>query len=406
MRVLMVNAFHWPKGGVERTLFDETRWLGTLGHEVNAFATRDSRNLPSPLERHFAPRADFGEDTPAWKQLPQLPRAIWSAPAAGALAGLLAEWRPDVAHVHAPSRDLTPSVLAELARARVPTVMTLHDFKPWCTNRVLFALGAPCQRCQGGKHWHAITTGCVQHSRLKSLVGAVEAYSHDRRHAYASVRRFLAPSHFVREKVVELGADPARVHVLVHGVEAPAAGPAPADLPPRFALFAGRLSEEKGVRLLPELAKRIVDAMPLLVAGGGPEEQRLLRMTRTSNLRLLGHLSPEALAAVRSRATMVLVPSLFPETFGYAVAEAQLEARVVVASRIGALPELVRHEATGLLVEPGKGASAWHDAIMRVLQDPAAEAWGRAAREQALREHAPAAHASALVAHYEAAIRG
>ena len=109
MRVLMVNAFHWLKGGVERTLFDETRWLRAAGHEVAAFATADRRNLPSPLEQHFAPAADFGEDTPAWKQLPQLARAIWSAPAAHALAGLLAEWRPDVAHVHAPSRYLTPS---------------------------------------------------------------------------------------------------------------------------------------------------------------------------------------------------------------------------------------------------------------------------------------------------------
>lgn len=403
MRVLMLNAFHWLKGGVERTMFDETRWLEAAGHEVGAFAIHHPRNAPSPFARHFAPAADYGEETPAWRQLPQLPRAIWSAPAARALAGLLAEWRPDVAHVHAPSRYLTPSVIAELARARVPAVMTLHDFKPWCTNRVLFALGAPCQRCRGGHHWHAVQTGCVQHSRAKSLVGAIEAYTHDRRRAYASVRRFLAPSRFVRDKAVELGADATRVQVLVHGVEMPAPGTPPADLPPRFALFAGRLSEEKGVRLLPALARAIAP-VPLLVAGGGPMEG-WLRSHAGPGLRLLGHLGSEALAAVRSRAAAVFVPSLFPETFGYAVAEAQLESRVVVASDLGALPELVRHEVTGLLVRPGDEA-AWSAAVRRALADPAVPAWGDAARQQARRELAPGIHARGLVAAYEGAIRG
>lgn len=402
MRVLMLNAFHWLKGGVERTLFDETRWLEAAGHQVAAFASHHPRNVPSAHARHFAPAADFGEETPAWRQLPQLGRAIWSAPAARALAGLLAEWRPDVAHVHAPSRYLTPSVLAELSRAGVPMVMTLHDFKPWCTNRVLFARGAPCERCRGGAHWHAVTTGCVQHSRLKSLVGAVEAYTHDRRRAYAGVKRWIAPSRFVRDKAVELGADAARVALLAHGVEADRPGTAPAGLPERFALYAGRLSEEKGVHLLPAIARAIAP-VPLLVAGGGPLEP-WLRAQAQDSLRLLGHLASDALAAVRSRAAVVLVPSLFPETFGYAVAEAQLDARVVVASRIGALTELVENERTGLLVA-ARDETAWAAAAQRALADPAAAGWGEAARERARSEFDPGRHTRGLVAVYEEALR-
>jgi glycosyltransferase involved in cell wall biosynthesis len=99
------------------------------------------------------------------------------------------------------------------------------------------------------------------------------------------------------------------------------------------------------------------------------------------------------------------VPSLFPETFGYAVAEAQLEARVVVASRIGAVGELVQHEVTGLLVAPGDEAE-WTAATRRALEDPAAAGWGAAARESARRALAPSTHTSGLVAAYEAAIRG
>jgi glycosyltransferase involved in cell wall biosynthesis len=405
MRVLMLNAFHWLKGGVERTVFDETAWLERAGHDVAHFAIRDPRNLPSPLAEHFAPAADYSESTPAWRQLSQLPRAIWSAPAERALAGLLAAWRPDVAHVHAPSRYLTPSVIGGLERAGIPTVMTLHDFKPWCTNRVLFARGEVCTRCQGGHHWHAVTTGCVQRSRLKSLVGALEAYDHDRRGAYRPVRRWIAPSRFVSEQSIALGADAARVRVVAHGVEAaaPAAAGVP-ELPERFVLYAGRLSEEKGVRLLPALARGITPT-PLVIAGGGPLAGELAAHAGTG-VRALGHLDAHALAHVRASAAAVVVPSQFPETFGYAVAEAQLDARPVVASRIGALTELVEHEVTGLLVPPGD-ANALVAATRRVLAEPErARGWGESARARARERFDPGAHTSGLLAVYDEAMRG
>ena len=405
MRVLMLNAFHWLKGGVERTVFDETAWLERAGHEVAHFAIRDPHNLPSPFADHFAPAADYSETTPAWRQLAQLPRAIWSAPAARALAGLLRAWQPDVAHVHAPSRYLTPSVIEGLERARVPVVMTLHDFKPWCTNRVLFARGEMCVRCKGGHHWHAVAVGCVQRSRLKSLVGAIEAYDHDRRGAYRPVRRWIAPSRFVREQSVALGADAARVRLLAHGVEAPVPGAAGVpELPERFALYAGRLSEEKGVRLLPALARGIAPT-PLVVAGGGPLAGWLADQAN-AGVRLLGHLGPHVLAAVRARAGAVVVPSLFPETFGYAVAEAQLDARAVIASRIGALGELVEHEVTGLLVPPGDDA-ALVAAARRTLAEPErARGWGEAARARARQAFDPDTHTRGLIAIYEEALRG
>jgi hypothetical protein len=96
---------------------------------------------------------------------------------------------PEIAHLHAPSRYLTPSILRPLERAGVPTVMTVHDFKPWCTNRIMFAHDAPCERCRGGSHWHALANGCVQGSRLKSAVGTIEAYTHDAIHAATAMLR-------------------------------------------------------------------------------------------------------------------------------------------------------------------------------------------------------------------------
>lgn len=402
MRVLLVNAFHYLKGGVERTYLDESRWLAAAGHEVAHFATRHPENEPSPTAAHFAPAADFTEGGSAMAQIAQLPRVLWSAPAAAAMRRLLAEWKPDVAHLHAPSRHLTPSILGPLEKAGVPVVMTLHDFKPWCTNRILYAHGEVCERCRGGTHWHALTTACVQDSRARSAVGMLEAYLHDALHAYRSVRRWIAPSRWVYAKARSFGVDDALLRVLSHGVEPPRGGAAPPPgTPERYAFFAGRLSAEKGVRLLPGIAAAIAP-VPLVVAGEGPlgawlHEQGL------ANVRLVGHLPDAALAGLRARASVVVAPSLFVEHFGYSVAEALLDARPVVAARIGALPELVEHEVSGLLAAPGDGA-ALASAVKRALDDPAAAAWGEAGRERVRRVGDPRQHLGGLLAVYAEAI--
>ncbi len=403
MRVLLVNAFHYLRGGVERTCLDESRWLAAAGHEVAHFAIRDPRNLPSPTAAHFAPPADFGEEVPALRQLAQLPRALWSRPAAAAMERLLAAFQPEVAHVHAPSRYLTPSVLRPLERARVPLVMTLHDYKPWCTNRILFARGAPCERCRGGTHWHALTTGCVQGSHLKSAVAMAEAYLHDGIGAYRAVRLWIAPSRFVAEKAASLGLDRARLRVLGHGVERTAPGAPPSALPAeRFVLFAGRLTVDKGVQLLPRIAASIAPA-PIVVAGDGPLSSWLARRGGPG-VRQLGHLSSESLAAVMSRASAVIVPSLFYETFGYAVAEPMAEARTVVAARIGALPELVEHEVTGLLAGPGD-ADEFAALTMRALYEPGAAKLGENARGRIEVLGDPRRHVEGLLAIYREAMR-
>jgi len=410
VRVLLVNAFHYLKGGVERTYLDESRWLERAGHEVGHFAIRDPRNLPSPTAEYFAPPADFGEGAPLGRQLVQLPHTIWSMPAAESMERLLAAFRPDVAHVHAPSRYLTPSVLRPLEAARVPVVMTLHDFKPWCTNRILFAKGAPCERCRGGAHWHAVETGCVQGSRVKSAIGSVEAYLHDAVNAYRNVRLWIAPSRFVYEKAMSFGLAPDVLRILRHGVQAPepvvpAAGDGPQraplavpDVP--YVFFSGRLSLEKGVKLLPGVAAAI-GAAPLLIAGEGPLVRFLEgEAGQHGNMRLLGHLSDADLASLRSHAAAVVVPSLFYEHFCYAAAEAQLDGRVVVASRIGAIPELVDHEVTGLLAEPGNGEQI-AAAVRRALDDPAAKTWAEAGRRRVAEEAEPARHVAGLMRIYE-----
>jgi len=404
MRVLQVNAFHYLRGGVERTYLDESRWLAAAGHEVAHLATRDPRNLPSPTARHFAPGADYGERVGAAEQPSRWTRVLWSWPAAAAMRRVIAEFKPDIAHLHAPSRYLTPSILRPLEAAQVPVVMTLHDFKPWCTNRLFFAHGVPCERCKGGRHVHALLEGCVQGSRVKSAAGMVEAYLHDALDAYRAVRLWIAPSCFVRDKAIEHGVAPARLRVLRHGVEAVASQHAAIEVPEGpYALYAGRFTVEKGVRLLPGIAARIAP-VPLVLVGDGPLWGEIEAAARTTpNLRPLGYRSDEELATLRARAAAVVVPSCFYEHFCYTAAEAMLEARPVAAARIGAIPELIEHEVTGLLATPGD-ADALGAALKRALEEPAATRWAVAARTRIQAMGDPMRHLEGLLTIYREAI--
>jgi glycosyltransferase involved in cell wall biosynthesis len=210
------------------------------------------------------------------------------------------------------------------------------------------------------------------------------------------------------EKAIEMGADGSRVRLLRHGVERAAdstEAPARLDFGERYALYAGRLSAEKGVRLLPSLAMRLAP-VPVMVAGAGPLAGWLSTQASTvGNLRLLGHRDAVELRALLAGAAAVLVPSLFYETFCYAAAEALLEARPVVASRLGAIPELVEHEVTGLLVPPGD-AHALAEAVHRALEEPMARAWAIEGHNRVERLGEPWSHVAGLVSIYREAIAG
>jgi len=269
----------------------------------------------------------------------------------------------------------------------------------------MFAHGAPCERCKGGRHVNAFYTGCVQDSRAKSAVGAVEAYVHDALGVYRAVDHWIAPSRFVRDKVAEHGLDPARVTVIPHALArpapAPGAGPAPVPAGEPFVLYAGRLSVEKGVRLLPAVAMRLMP-VPLVIAGSGPLADWVRDQAASlPNMRLIGQLGRADLEGLLARASVALVPSLSYETFCYAAAEALLAGTPVVASRIGAIPELMVDEA-GVLV-PSDDAHALAEACERVLADPGARARAAAGRAHVEALTDPARHLRALLDVFERA---
>lgn len=151
-----------------------------------------------------------------------------------------------------------------------------------------------------------------------------------------------------------------------------------------FVLFAGRLTEAKGVAVLAQAWPRVRDAATLVVAGDGPLRGEL---DRVPGVRVLGALAREQLVIADAAAAMVLVPSIptprFLEPWGLVCNEAMYQGTPVIATTaVGAAAGgLVRDEETGLVIAPGD-AAALAAAIDRLLADPGLrERLGRAGRD-------------------------
>jgi glycosyltransferase involved in cell wall biosynthesis len=382
VKVLMVNTYHYRRAGAEVHALDLAEHLRQHGHEVRFFSMRHPDNIESEDSKYWVPEIDYrvlnAAKSPAnaWRVLS---RAIYSVPTRKALARMLDDWRPDVAHLHNIHHHLTPSIVVELNARAVPVVWTLHDYKLICPNQGLETHGALCERCKGGRFMQCTVQKCKKDSRSASFVATLEAEAHRFLRLRDRVASFIAPSAFLRGKFIEFGWPPDKLVHMANFNNLPLA--AEVEMPEgRRVLFAGQLEWEKGVLTLLDALEHVA-GVRLDIAGDGPLrgqiEARVAALgAGDAEVHVHGHVSKDVLGGLIDAARVVAVPSQWYENSPYSVIEAFAHARPVVASRIGGLPELVVDGVNGAVVEPGD-ADGFARAILRLLDDP--ESWRRCA---------------------------
>src|SRR5581483_9427331 len=281
-------------------------------------------------------------------------RALWASAAAADVRRTVAEWRPDVVHVHNVFPTLSPLVVREAAR-HVPVVLTLHNYRQLCIAGTLVRDGRICESCVGRSPAQGVLHACYRGDPLASLVVGTSIALHRAAGSYAGVALYLAVSEFVRSKHVEAGF-PARAILVKPNFAWPAArrtGPG------GYFLFLGRLAREKGLGDL-LAAWRTIEA-PLVVAGDGP--QRLeLEAAAPRNFGFRGSVSPDEVPGLLRGARALVVPSRWYEGAPRVVIEAYAAGVPVIASRLGGLAQTVDDGVSGVLVAPGD-AGGWRRAV-------------------------------------------
>ncbi len=244
--------------------------------------------------------------------------------------------RARVVHAH----NLNPSfgwkALAAARQAGAKVVLHLHQYRLVCAVGVCFTRDRECTRCHGRNTLPGVLLGC-RGSRAEALAYGAGLALWQRRLA-AQVDAFVVPSRFALDRLHALGAPVPGAYIVPQVVrEFGSLSLAPAGT---YALVTSRLSPEKGIDIAVESCR--IAGVPLVVAGDGPERARLTREFPDVSFR--GHLAELELSRARERAAVALVPSRSAESFGLAAAEAMAAGLPVVASRVGALPELVPGE--------------------------------------------------------------
>ena len=323
------------------------------GYSVEYFAAAHPDNLAATYE-HLFPTVENYEPPP--RELSRKLRAglgmFWSRSAARSMEAVLDDFRPDIVHVHNIYHQLSPSILAPIRRRGIPIVMTLHDFKLICPTYRLHDGQGSCEACLGGGFHNAAIRRCKSGSLVSSTLLATETAVHRRFGAYDAVDRFICPSEFLRDKLIEAGFDPARLIHIPNFTSAPLVRGARAS--GGDVLSVGRLSHEKGIDTLIR-ACALAPARPLRIAGDGPLSGSLRELAgelAPDTTEFLGQIDESAVLTEIDVASVVTFPARGYENMPLAIVEAMARSAPVIVSDIGGSPEIIADSGGGLTVPP------------------------------------------------------
>lgn len=364
MRIILVNKFHYLKGGSETYYFGLADGLRRLGHEVHFFAMQGEKNMPCEDGDLFVSAKDYNGPTSVMQKLGEARSLVYSKESLEKFEALCERVKPDVIHMNLVHRQITLSILDApyIREHHIPVLFTSHDYILVCPNYLMLdGSGNVCEACLGGHFKECLKRKCVKGSKAKSAMAMVEADYYKRHRTYSKIDRIIAPSEFIREKLIQGGFPESQIvhmqnfakgELLTHARETCDR----TNWTHPYILFFGRLSKEKGVNVLLEAFERALpllsESIRLLIAGDGPE-RNVLEANAKNRVEFVGFKSGEELRSLVAGATFALCPSVWRENMPYSVVEALAEGTPIIGSRIGGIPEAVIDYETGLLCEPG-----------------------------------------------------
>lgn len=352
MKILMVNKFLYPHGGSETYVFDLGKQLAQMGHEVQYFGMDSKDRIVGNRADSYTASMDF--HTTGLQKLLYPFKIIYSIEARRKIRLVLDDFKPDVVHLNNINFQLTPSIIEEIrkwertAAHKVKIVYTAHDAQWVCPNHLLMIPETKelCMKCRTGKYTECTKNRCIHNSRVKSLLGTIEAYFYRLRKTYEKVDTVICPSNFMREVLASNPAISDRLIVMHNYCSVKSQTVYEKK---DYVLYYGRYSEEKGISTLLQVCRELPE-IDFVFAGDGPLKEAVEKL---QNVRNLGFLHGDELYKVIGEARFVVVPSIWYENCPFTVIESQCLGTLVIGSDLGGIPELIEVGKTGELFEAG-----------------------------------------------------
>lgn len=334
MRVLVVHNHYQQAGGEDVVVRSETELLRNHGVDVELWEESNE----SIVSR--------------WDACVTALQCVHSFAAAREMRRRIERFQPDLVHVHNFFPRLSPAIHRACYRARVPLVQSLHNFRLVCSGAMLQRDGKPCEECVGkAVAWPALRHRCYRGSTAGSAAVAL-SFRGATRTWHRDVSRYIALSEFARNKFIGCGFAEDRIAVKPNFVDPdPGMGAGDGD----YALFAGRLSSEKGIETLLEAFRGMSRRPHLKIFGDGPLRHDVAQAAATMReIEWCGARPHQEVTRAMRTARVLIVPSAWYEGFPMVIAEAFAAGLPVIASRLGAMEEVVENGATGHLFVAGQ----------------------------------------------------
>lgn len=391
MRVLLGHNFYSSsKPSGENQVFElERALLESKGHEVSLF----TRNSDEIIHEGVGGNVRGALATP-WN--PWMKKKVQRT---------INDFSPHVMHVHNTFPLLSPSIFYG-AKGRTARVLTLHNYRLFCPAAIPMREGKVCTEClDTHSSWPSIKHGCYRKSRIATIPLASSVSLHRFLKTWDKhVDGFIALTDFQRDLMVDAGLPQDKVHIKPNFYSGSPNVVSWNERKP-YVVFAGRLSEEKGViSLLKAWAAWGPGAPELRLVGDGELRSKLEAMASNLPIKFLGQMTSEEAEAQVANASLQILPSEWFEGFPMVVREAFAFGTPSAVSDIGPLPSIVTHGKNGVVFQPSDHFSLLKE-VKKIWDEPGKlESLGRGARYEFEDKYTEESNYSMLLEIYEKAI--
>jgi len=355
VKILLVQTHHYFRGGDCTYGFSLAELLKSNEHQVHFFSMHHPNNLPSEDSRFFVDYIDFREvnkNKNLFTGFNVVTRSIYSSHVRKKFKLMLDEIEPDIIHVQNLHGHITPSILFEAKKQKIPVVMTLHDYKFICPNTHLLSHGSICEKCINGKYYNCTLNKCKKNSLAASLIATIEAYLHRTLNVTEMIDTYVSPSSFLRNKFIEFGWKGEKIRVINNFLPQKKIEDN-SSKNENYVLYFGQLEEWKGIRNLLVVARELPDVF-FYIVGDGSLKSDLIEWCKSNNLaniKFFGYKSGKDLEEIVKFAKIIVMPSVLYENYPYSVMEAMAFGKPIIASNIGGIPELIHNNINGLIYQ-------------------------------------------------------
>lgn len=353
MKFLLVNKFHYKKGGAETYYFTLANGLIEKGHNVVFFSMKHINNEHCEQEKYFVSNKEYNKKTSILKKIKSYTSFVYSKEAYMKISELLDNEKPDIVILNNFHRQLTSSIVDAIYERKIKIIWVIHDLIALCPNyTMLDGDGKVCEDCCNGNYIGCLKKKCVKKSFFKSLLAVKEAKYNKKHNTYSKINLFITPSKFYKEKLVAYGFDASKIKYMRNPFSYSKSSVVDSLASDNYILYFGRLSYEKGlITLINSVAGTKYN---LKIVGTGIIEDDLKKYVlenNIANVEFFGYKAGEELENIIVKSKCVVLPSEWYENGPYSALEAMNLGVPLIVSNLGGLPELVKNGENGYIFE-------------------------------------------------------